>query len=239
MADEVKTGLEELAKESVSGAGTEGKVAESQQGTASATGEQASKRSWVTSLPQDLRDGVDESKYGSMGDYIRDLKARADRSDRDEKAFTDGWDSFSEEMRNKNLADALPESVTAVLKDSGVDAGTARKIYDALFQFGTEQMEKQKADSEAEMREFIRTKWGAEFQKNNEAVKRGLRYFGKDHPELMLKAEQRKSIYTPEFAQLLADYSRLRDRMQGESIAPEGNPAKKENDDNPYGLKNM
>ena len=238
MADDSKSGLEDLVKDDVQdGAGDDGKMAQDQPGSGDS---QKSKGTWITALPQDVREGIKAEEYANLGEYVRDLQSKAAAGGvHDEKAFTDGWDSFAEEMRKKNIADALPDSVQQVLKDSKVDAATARKIYDALFQYGISQVDKQNAESEAEMREFIRAEWGDAFRENNEAVKRGLRYFGKDHPKLMEKADRRKSIYTPEFVQLLADYSRLKDRLQGEQNAPEGTPQKKEDSDNPYGLKNI
>ena len=242
MADDIKTGLEELAKDAVSGAGAEGKVAESQQGTPAATDEtkggESSNGAWITSLPQDLREGVDASKYGSMADYLRDLKARAEGKDaHDEKAFTEGWDRYLEEM--KSSGEMLPDSIQKVLKESGVDADTAKKLSKAVSEYGESVTRSASEAARKEMSDFISTEWKGTFQENNEALKRGLTMFGKKHPELMRRANERGSIYTPEFVQLMVDYARYDEALNREHNSPEGNSTPKEDPDNPFGLKNL
>ena len=242
MADDIKTGLEELAKDAVSGAGAEGKVAESQQGTPAATDEtkggESSNGAWITSLPQDLREGVDASKYGSMADYLRDLKARAEGKDaHDEKAFTEGWDNFVSEMKASGAM--LPESIQSILKDSRIDAETAKKLSSAIAKYGMGEEEKRKASILGEMRDDVAKVWGESFDKNNDILKTGLRKFTKDHPEIMDRANKRGTVATPEFTWLLFEYSRLLQSQGREVNSPEGTPTPKEDEQNPFGLKNL
>lgn len=235
MADETKSGLEELAKGIVqNGAGAEGKDGGSQPGTGEA---QSSKGTWITVLPEDLRKGVEADKYANLNEYVRDLQSRANGSVRDEKAFTEGWDSYLEEMRSSG--EMLPESIQKVLKESGVDADIARKLTKAVAEYSRESLEKGAKAAKAEMSEFIGTEWKGTFDENNEALKKGLKLFGKNHPGLWQKASQRGSIFTPEFAQLLVDYAKLDAVVNREHNSPEGSAAPKEDPRNPFGLKNI
>ena len=235
MADEMKSGLEELAKGNVqNGAGSEGKGGISQPGAGES---QQSKGTWITALPEDLRKGVDAEKYANINEYVRDLQNRLNGSVRDEKAFTEGWDNYLEEM--KASGEMLPEGIQSVLKESGIDAETAKKLSKAVADYSTEELKKGREAARAEMSEFITTEWKDRFDENNESLKRGLRLFGKNHPKLAEKANRRGSIYTPEFAQILVDYANLDSAVNREQHAPEGTSVPQGDPSNPYGLKNI
>lgn len=235
MADETKSGLEDLVKGNVqNGAGSDGKDGGSQPGT---EGTQSSKGTWITSLPEDLRKGVEAEKYASLNEYVRDLQQRLNGSVRDDKAFTEGWDSYIEEM--KSSGDMLPDSIQQVLKESRIDADTARKLMKAVSEYGAETVRNSRDAARNEMKDFIGKEWGSSFDENNEALKYGLRLFGKNHPDLAMKANRRGSIFTPEFAQILVDYAKLDRAVNREHNAPEGTPSPKTDPDNPFGLKHI
>ena len=235
MADDMKSGLEELAKGTVqNGAGSEGKGGISQPGAGES---QQSKGTWITALPEDLRKGVDAEKYANINEYVRDLQPRVNGIVRDEQAFTEGWDSYLEEM--KTSGEMLPESIQKVLKESGVDAETARKLSKAVGEYSASAMQGARDAARREMSEFLSTEWKGVFQKNNETLKEGLKIFGRKHPELMKKANERGSIYTPEFVQLMVDYAQLEKAINKEQHSPEGTPEPQEDASNPYGLKNI
>lgn len=235
MADEMKSGLEELAKGIVqNGEGSDGKDGMSQPGAGDT---QQSKGTWITTLPEDLRKGVEAEKYASLNEYVRDLQQRLNGSVRDEKAFTEGWDRYLEEM--KSSGEMLPDSIQKVLKESGVDADTAKKLSKAVSEYGESVTRSASDAARKEMSDFISTEWKGTFQENNEALKRGLTMFGKKHPELMRRANERGSIYTPEFVQLMVDYARYDEALNREHNSPEGNSTPKEDPDNPFGLKNL
>ena len=236
MADETKSGLEELAKGIVqNGTGADGKDGGSQPGT---EGTQSSKGTWITVLPEDLRKGVEAEKYANLNEYVRDLQSKVSGgSVRDEKAFTEGWDNYLEEM--KTSGEMLPESIQTVLRESKVDADTARKLSKAVAEYNADATKKGAEAAKAEMREFLSTEWKDTFDENNEALKKGMMAFGKKHPELWKKASLRGSIFTPEFAQLLVDYAKLDTAVNKEHNSPEGSATPQGDPRNPYGLKNI
>ena len=236
MADEAKSGLEELAKGTTveNGAGSERKDGVGQPGTGSS---QPSKGAWITVLPEDLRKGVKAEDYGSLNEYVRDLQSKVDGSARDEKAFTEGWDAYIEEMRSSG--EALPEKIRDLLKESKVDAEVAKKLQAAISDYGKENEGKEREARLSEMQEFIGSEWKGRFEANNEILKKGLRIFGKAHPELARTANDRGSVFTPEFAQLLVDYAEAYSALHKEEISPEGGNTPKEDASNPYGLKNI
>lgn len=235
MADETKSGLEDLVKGNVqNGAGSDGKDGGSQPGT---DGNQSSKGTWITALPEDIRKGIEAEKYANLNEYVRDLQKAAAGSVHDDKAFTEGWDSYIEEM--KSSGDMLPDSIQQVLKESHVDADTAKKLMKAVSDYGLETMKNSQNAARNEMKDFIGKEWGNSFDENNEALKYGLRLFGKNHPDLAMKANKRGSIFTPEFAQILVDYAKLDRAVNREHNAPEGTPSPKTDPDNPFGLKHI
>lgn len=235
MADETKSGLEELAKESVpNGAGAEGKGGESQPGAGTT---QQSKGTWISVLPEDLRKGVEAEKYANLNEYVRDLQAKANGSVRDEQAFTEGWDRYVEEMKSSGMG--IPEGIQGVLKESGVDADTAKKLMKAFAEHGSAELERSRNAAKEEMKGFLDTEWKGAFEQNNEILKKGIRLFGTNHPELMRKASERGSMYTPEFVQLLVDYARMSQAANKEASAPEGTPASASDSGNRFGLKNI
>lgn len=232
MADIDKTGLEELANDTVQpGATTETNVADGQQGTGD---NQSSKGAWINMLPADLRAGVEVEKYASFGEYIKDLRARAEGKDaHDDKAFTEGWEGYMRELKESGTD--LPEPITAAMREANVPAESAKKIYKAISEYGAAQEKKASDGIKMEMARYMKESWGDSFEANNALVIAGLRLFGKDHPALIQKANARGAIYFPEFAQLLMDYAKAR----GEQRAPEGTPSKPADTDNPFGLKNI
>ena len=232
MADIDKTGLEELANDNVQpGAGAETNVAGGQQGAGES---QSSKGAWINMLPADLRAGVEVEKYAGFAEYIKDLRARAEGKDaHDEKAFTEGWDGYMREMRESGMD--LPESITSAMREAKVPAESAKRIYKAISEYGSEQEKKASEGIKMEMARYMKEIWGDAFEANNALVISGLRLFGKDHPALIQKANARGAVYFPEFTQLLVDYAKAR----GEQRAPEGTPSKPADPDNPFGLKNI
>lgn len=235
MADESKSGLEELVKDDVQdGAGADGKMAQGQPGSGEA---QRSKGTWITALPAELREGIEAEKYASLGEYVKDLQTRAaGKTVRDEKAFTESWDEYVKEMEASGSM--IPEGIRKAMQESHVDAEAARRISQAVSEYGKATMEEASRQRIAEMGSYIKQNW-KDFNENNELVKRGMRAFGKAHPDLAAKAVERKSIQIPEYAQLLVDYARLLERTGAEKTTPEGTPAPKEDRDNPFGLKNI
>ena len=101
MADETKSGLEELAKgiDVQNGAGTDWKDGVNQPGAGTNEGQQ-SKGTWISVLPESLRKGVEAEKYANLNEYIQDLQTRANGAVRDDQAFTDGWNRYVEEMES-------------------------------------------------------------------------------------------------------------------------------------------
>lgn len=232
MADIDKTGLEELANDTVQpGATTETNVADGQQGTGD---NQSSKGAWINMLPADLRAGVEVEKYASFGEYIKDLRARAEGKDaHDDKAFTEGWEGYMRELKESGTD--LPEPITAAMREANVPVESAKKIYKAISEYGAAQEKRASDGIKMEMARYMKESWGDSFETNNALVISGLRLFGKDHPALIQRANARGAIYFPEFAQLLMDYAKAR----GEQRAPEGTPSKPADTDNPFGLKNI
>ena len=235
MADESKSGLEALVKDDVqNGASTDGKMAQDQPGSGEA---QRSKGTWITALPAELREGIEAEKYASLGEYVKDLQTRAaGNTVHDNQAFEEGWDRYVEEMRSAGTM--LPEEIRNVLKEAKVDAESARKITKAVADYGQAALQESEEAQKQEMAEYIRAHWKDSFNTYNEYVKKGVQTFGKKHPELAQKAAERRSIYSPEFAQLLADYGALLGRS-AEQTAPEGSSVPKGDSTNPFGLKHI
>ena len=240
MADETKSGLEELAKgiDVQNGAGTDGKDGVNQPGAGTKEGQQ-SKGTWISVLPESLRKGVEAEKYANLNEYIQDLQTRANGAVRDDQAFTDGWNRYVEEMESSGTM--LPETIQNALKDAKVDAESARKITKAIAEYGSAALQKSEEALKLEMAEYIKANWKDSFEEKNALVKKGISAFSEKHPELARKAAERKGIYSPEFAQLLADYGEALSSGSGrkEVNVPEGGSAPKEDKDNPFGLKHF
>ena len=236
MADDTKSGLEGLMKDDVqNGVNPEGKDSGSQPGPDSSS--QVSKGTWITVLPEYLRKGVEADKYANLNEYIRDLQSKVNGSVHDDKAFTEGWDKYVEEM--KTSGEMLPESIQTVLKESKVDAETAKKLSKAVSEYGADTLKKSADAAKNEMRDFLNTEWKGKFEENNEVLKQGLKLFGKNHPALMDKANRRGSVFTPEFVQLMVDYANLDKALNRDRNSQEGGNAPKQDASNPFGLKNI
>lgn len=236
MADINETGLEGIVNDSVQpGSGSATNVEGGQQGTGNQG--QPGKGAWINMLPADLRAGVDVDKYESFGEYIKDLRDKAEgKNARDEKAFTESWDSYVAEMQSSGAM--LPESIQGILKDAKVSADVARKLSSAVAEFGAGELAKAEESRRAEMTEYVNSAWKGSFKQNNELCKKALSEFGRKHPDLIRKVNDRKTILFPEFSQLLVDYATLLASSKRETSAPEGTPSAAGGTDsnNPFGL---
>lgn len=75
---------------------------------------------WITSLPKELRDGVDPKKYSSLSEYIKDLREHQEKVDDDvtKEKVEEEWTSFSGKRRRMFRMGSMLPCTTRLWKNS-------------------------------------------------------------------------------------------------------------------------
>lgn len=227
----VKDGLDAIERNVLDGEG--GEVKTETAGTASGSQEQKapeSKGSWVTALPQRLREGIKADEYEDLADYVSKLQEAAKQASVDEKSFAEGWDKLVSGLGDN--AKGL-EQLNGLLRDSRVDSSVASKIYEIMEETGKKAMEEQKAARKAETSRALVDMFGERIEERMSTANKGMVDFLSRHPNLR-EAVAKSGVYSdPAFLMLLAEYQ----DATGEKRSPDGGANGPRVDTNdPYGI---
>lgn len=225
-------------------------IAEGGEGDSKPTGEGASaeakpqnvKGDWRTSLPTELRDGIDTEKYHSVAEYIKGLKDEAKKAREPEPEPNEAWDSLTAELGAGSIADGelLDKSVLDSLKESGLSTKQAKAAYKAM-QANVEKATGAKAQEFSEgLRAYQRSMAGDDAEKLKgfkATVKRGIDAASRNNPELFIKGKNDNVFLHPTVANLL--FMIGQQEMEGNSPAGYGKHPDESgvSADNPFGLR--
>lgn len=203
---EVKTAdignaVDELLKEK-----PEGSMAD-EGGDRSAEKQKDSNGGWLTMLPKELRDGVDASKYSSLGEYIKDLREhqqKADDSDTKEE-----MDSEWEKMLSDSISEGESESardsfrkVLDALKAEGVRAKDARRTIELYDEAVTKANQENARKRTERFESYVRDNWKDDAKANFDEAKRGLAEIANVDKELLKTAKAEGLTESPAFLEV-------------------------------------
>lgn len=196
---------------------------------------------WITSLPKELRAGVDSTKYSSLGDYIKDL--RANQKDGDTSTVTkekveEEWSALLGEAK-KDVPSGFDgdayDSIVESLKKDGVDVVSARKTLEAFSRVNGEQVEKMKKAKDETLSKYVTEKWGANAKEYLGEAKKGLQVIFGENKELIRSAQESGLSKDPAFLEVCKLLGRT--VKEGTIETPKNTSNKKTSDPlNPLGL---
>ena len=196
---------------------------------------------WITSLPKELRSGVDSTKYSSLGDYIKDLRANQKDGEKDavtKEKVEEEWNLLLGEAKKdvpSGFDSSVYDSIVENLKKDGVDVASARKTLDAFSKVNGEQIEKLKKAKEESLSKYVSEKWGANAKENLAEAKRGLEVIFGENKELIKSAQDSGLANEPAFLEVCKLLGR--NVKEGTIGTPKSTTGRKTSDPlNPLGL---
>ena len=141
---------------------------------------------WLTSLPKELRDGVDTTRYSSLAEYIKDLRAnqKTEPDDATKQKLEDEWENLLGEAK-KDIPDGFDstvyDSLIQSLKADGVDVVSAKKTLEAFSNVNRKEAERLLKKKDEDLSSYVANKWGTKAKDNMADAKKGLQViFGED-----------------------------------------------------------
>lgn len=193
---------------------------------------------WITSLPKELRSGVDSTKYSSLGDYIKDLRANQKDGETDAVTKEEEWNTLLGEAKKgvpSGFDAGAYDSIVEELKKDGVDAVSARKTLEAFSRVNGEQVEKMKKAKDETLSKYVTEKWGANAKEYIGEAKKGLQVIFGENKELIKSAQDSGLTKDPTFLEVCKLLGRS--TKEGTIDTPKGATNKKTSDPlNPLGL---
>lgn len=163
---------------------------------------------WITSLPKELRSGVDSTKYSSLGDYIKDLRANQKDGEKDavtKEKVEEEWNTLLGEAKKdvpRGFDAGAYDSIVEELKKDGVDAISARKTLEAFSRVNGEQVEKMKKAKDETLSKYVAEKWGANAKEYIGEAKKGLQVIFGENKELIRSAQESGLTKDPTFLEV-------------------------------------
>lgn len=162
---------------------------------------------WITSLPKELRDGVDPQKYSSLSEYIKDLREHQEKVDDDvtKQAVEEEWASLLGDAKKDVPAGfdvSVYDSIVEELKKDGVDVKSARKTLEAFSRANGEQVEKIKKAKDESLSKYVQEKWGADAKEYMDEAKKGLQVIFGENRELIRTAKETGLSREPAFLEV-------------------------------------
>lgn len=159
---------------------------------------------WLTMLPKELRDGVDASKYSSLGEYIKDLR---DHQQTDVPVATNEeveseWETLISDTNGEGATEdekAINREVLEGLKKDGVNAKDARKTLTAYAEAIKKASEKKAEADDKALRDYIGKAWGDDSKAKFEDAKRGLQTIALENREILKMAKEAGITNNPAF----------------------------------------
>lgn len=162
---------------------------------------------WITSLPKELRDGVDPQKYSSLSEYIKDLREHQEKVEDDvtKQKVEEEWTSLLGEAKKDvpNGFDAsVYDSIVEELKKDGVDVKSAKKTLEAFSRANGEQVEKMQKAKDETLSKYVSEKWGANAREYMDEAKKGLQVIFGENKELIRTAKETGLSREPAFLEV-------------------------------------
>ena len=162
---------------------------------------------WITSLPKELRDGVDPKKYSSLSEYIKDLREHQEKVSDDvtKQAVEEEWATLLGDAK-KDVPTGFDASVYDLiveeLKKDGVDVKSARKTLEAFSRANGEQVEKLKKVKDETLSKYVQEKWGADAKESMGEAMKGLEVIFGENRELIRTAKETGLTREPAFLEV-------------------------------------
>lgn len=162
---------------------------------------------WITSLPKELRDGVDPEKYSSLAEYIKDLRDHQEKVEDDvtKAKVEEEWTSLLGEAKKDvpvGFDASVYDSIVEDLKKDGVDVTSARKTLEAFNRANGEQVEKLKKAKDETLSKYVSQKWGASAKEYMDEAKKGLQVIFGEDKELLRTAQETGLSREPAFLEV-------------------------------------
>lgn len=246
MADETKVEVDQ--KETVDIEATVDKLINSKPAEKDAedTGDQAGKRQqdsngagWLTSLPKELRDGVDTTKYSNLAEYIKDLRDNQKEAPATNEEIEEEWAKLFTDARNDSSSPADVESIKELLDDlkaDGVGAEDARKMLTIYGNTAKKLTERKASENEKAFADYIDKNWGDNSKKFFDEATRGLEVIAQENVDVLKTARDQGLTKNPAFMEICR---MLGSRTSESSISKESRGGRKDDFDprNPLQFK--
>ena len=189
---------------------------------------------WLTMLPKELRDGVDASKYSSLGEYIKDLKEHQQKVE--ETVTKEELDSEWEKLLSDSVSEGDSVSARKAFKDvldklkaEGVRAKDAKRTIE-LYDEAVAESAKEAVRTRSEMFEkYVRENWGADAKANFDEAKRGLEEIANVDRGLLKTAKDNGLTESPAFLEVC----RILGKRTSETGITKGSSSARRNDFDP------
>lgn len=162
---------------------------------------------WITSLPKELRDGVDPKKYSSLSEYIKDLREHQEKANDDvtKQAVEEEWATLLGDAKKDvptGFDASVYDSIVEELKKDGVDVKSARKTLEAFSRANGEQVEKLKKVKDETLSKYVQEKWGADAKESMGEAMKGLEVIFGENRELIRTAKETGLTREPAFLEV-------------------------------------
>lgn len=195
---------------------------------------------WLTSLPKELRDGVDTVKYKNLAEYIKDLRAnqKTEPDDATKQKMEEEWTSLLGEAKKdvpEGFDSTVYESLIQNLKADGVDVVSAKKTLEAFSTANRKEAERLIQKKNEELTKYVTDKWGAEAKANMADAKKGLQVIFGENREILQRAQSTGLSKDPTFLEVCR---MLGQRSKEGTIGTSGGETREQKVDalNPLGL---
>ena len=197
------------------------------EGASPETQPQAKENNWTTSLPKEYRE--EAAKYGSFKELLDATLGKEKPGERqlehEDKPEKENWDTYLE-----SLGDGKTDPTLLILKESGVDVESARKVMQGVKSHNDNLVTEAKNNLGANMKVI----WGKDYETRSAAMDRGINAIGdRKLIKEMFESGQMLNPYTLNLISLLGMNTTEAAPAAGQTpIAPKA----KVDQNNPYGF---
>lgn len=162
---------------------------------------------WLTSLPKELRDGVDTTRYSSLAEYIKDLRAnqKTEPDETAKKKMEDEWTNLLGEAKKdvpEGFDSSVYDSLIQNLKAEGVDVVSAKKTLEAFSDVNRKEAERLLKKKDDDLSSYVADKWGTKAKDNMADAKKGLQVIFGENREVLQRARATGLSKDPAFLEV-------------------------------------
>ena len=194
---------------------------------------------WLTSLPKELRDGVDTTKYSNLAEYIKDLKGNQKEAPATQEEIEEKWSKLFSDASDDSSSPADVESIKELLNDlkaDGVGADDARKMLTIYGNTAKKLTERKASEDEKAFADYIDKNWSGNSKKFFDDATRGLQVIADENVDILKTARDQGLTKNPAFMEICR---MLGSRTSESNLSKESRGGKTDNFDprNPLGFE--
>lgn len=159
---------------------------------------------WLTSLPKELRDGVDPARYSSLAEYIKDLRANQKDAPVSEEEAEKSWKELRDGV-SEGSSDADSDMMNSLLdsmRASGITAEIAKSVFDSYGESARKLVEKKQKDAQDALANYIGTKWGEKKDSYFSLAQKGLKVIADADVDILRNAKESGLTKDPAFLEV-------------------------------------